>query len=88
MMKNAYEENKEHDLIEEVKCNLCGYQVKKDKFGYVEDHLCINKTWGYGQPSDGETHLFRLCYACYINLLEKFVIPPRIMSGFHEMEQV
>ena len=71
-------------LLTDVKCNLCGKQLKKDDFGYIEDHLSVNKTWGYGQPSDGETHDFDLCYDCYEDLISRFKIPMQLTSLLKE----
>ena len=84
-MRIFLEENEE--LLNEVKCNLCGQQLNKNDFGYIDDHLSINKTWGYGQPCDGETHAFDLCYECYTDLVSRFKIPMRNNSLFIELEK-
>ena len=81
------ERNVTHELVEEVKCNQCGHVMQRDDFGYIEDHLSANKTWGYGSPLDGETHAFDLCHSCYSNLLESFKIPPKVSAGFYELEK-
>ena len=86
-MRIFSEENVTQKLLNEVKCNLCGQQLKKDDFGYIEDHLSVNKTWGYGQPIDGETHSFDLCYDCYTDLVGQFKIPMHLASGFTELEK-
>jgi len=86
-MKVFLERNVAQDLVEDVKCNQCGEQVRKDRFGYIDDHLSVCKTWGYGPPADGETHSFDLCFGCYSELMESFAIPPRILAGFHELDR-
>jgi len=55
-------------------CNVCGASIKKLDRGFFEDHLEVEKTWGYGVPIDGEKHAFDICYACYENLLARFSI--------------
>ena len=76
-----FDESHEH-----VCCNLCGCQVGKNDFGYYEDHLSVIKTWGYGTVADGETHVFDICFDCYNELADRFVIPPRVLTGMHETE--
>ena len=85
-MKVFLERTIAKEALEEVCCNLCGRQVGKNDFGYFEDHLSVAKTWGYGTTADGETHAFDLCFDCYSDLAEKFVIPPRVLDDMHEME--
>jgi len=72
----------------EGRCNLCGQQVNKDDFGYIDDHLSVDKVWGYGTPLDGETHKFDLCYDCYTDLINRFVIKPEVTSVFQGLEMV
>lgn len=74
------------EQVEKVNCNQCGREIGKNVFGYLEDHLSVTKTWGYGTSSDGETQEFELCFDCYSNMTEKFVIPPRCMSSLQEFE--
>jgi len=86
-MKIFLEESVTQQLLSEVRCNLCGHQIKKDDFGYIGDHLSVDKTWGYGQPSDGETHAFDLCYDCYTDLISRFEIPAQVTSVFDGLEK-
>lgn len=62
--------------LDEVQCNLCGRRLKKNDFGYFEDHLSVSKTWGYESPIDGEAHEFDLCIECYSELIGRFKLPP------------
>ena len=87
LMRIFSEENVTKKLLKQVKCNLCGQQLKKDDFGYIEDHLSVNKTWGYGQPVDGETHAFDLCYDCYTDFISRFKIPTKVISAFGKLEE-
>ena len=58
-----------------IHCNKCKREIVVNEFGYLEDHLSVTKTWGYGSPIDGETHSFDLCFECYTDMLDKFEIP-------------
>lgn len=64
----------------DVNCNMCGRPVEKNDFGYFEDHITVAKTWGYGTPIDGETHVFEFCFDCYNELTDRFAIPPRVLA--------
>lgn len=80
-MKVFLERNVPKESLEQVSCNLCGSQVEKNELGYIEDHLSVKKTWGYGTRVDGETHSFDLCFDCYSEMVDKFAIPPKILEG-------
>lgn len=71
---------------DQVSCNMCGCQMRKNDFGYFEDHLSVVKTWGYGTIADGETHSFDFCFNCYTNLVNSFAVPPHVLAGMHEVE--
>ena len=62
--------------MKEICCNQCGRQIEKNEFGYFDDHLSVEKTWGYGTAIDGDTHIFDLCFECYSDLISKFKHPP------------
>ncbi|GHU53280.1 hypothetical protein AGMMS49975_10920 [Clostridia bacterium] len=66
--------------IEKVICNCCGEEIRKDKFGYFDDYISIEKTWGYGSEFDGETHVIDICSHCYGEWLLKFANSP----SFHK----
>lgn len=75
------------EALESVQCNQCGQEIKKNDFGYFEDHLSVTKTWGFGTAIDGETHTFDLCFTCYTGLIGKFKFPPETKSiGIQEAE--
>ena len=80
-MKVFLERTISQEAVQEVSCNLCGCQVGKNDFGYFEDHLSVSKTWGYGTVADGETHTFDLCFECYSDFKDSFVIPARVLDG-------
>ena len=63
------------NFADEIRCNMCGVEIRKNVFGYFEDHLSVAKTWGYGTTADGETHTFDFCFDCYSELTEQFKIP-------------
>ena len=79
-MKTFLEQTTAKEALDEVSCNICGRQVGKNDFGYFEDHISVTKTWGYGTPSDGETHAFDICFDCYSDMEENFVIPAKVMA--------
>ena len=70
----------ETTTVTRVICNFCGEQIRQNDFGYWEEHLSFNKTWGYGSPHDGETHSVDICLSCYQMLVEKMKIPPEKCS--------
>lgn len=65
-------------VTEKVICNCCGTEIKKNEYGYFDDHISIEKKWGYGSEFDGETHSFDICVKCYKRLVEKFKKSPDI----------
>ena len=67
---------KEEDTLHEIVCNICGEKILKNEFGYFEDFLEINKTWGYHSSFDGETHDFDICMQCYKKFLDEMKIKP------------
>ena len=75
-MKNFLEKTVTLQELDQVRCNCCGTQVKKNDLGYIADYLSVNKTWGYDSPIDGETHNFDLCFECYAQIVDRFQIPP------------
>lgn len=62
--------------VESVVCNMCGNEIEKNPFGYIDEHLSVEKTWGYGSPYDGETHEIDICGHCYEKLLGQLKIKP------------
>lgn len=64
--------------IESIICNCCGQEIDKNQFGYFDDHISVEKKWGYGSEFDGETHSFDICKSCYIKLINDFAKHPDI----------
>ena len=60
--------------VQEIFCNVCGTEIKKNSFGYYDQHLSVEKQWGYGSPFDSETHSFDICHDCYESLIKTFKI--------------
>lgn len=61
--------------VTEVKCNMCGRNLKL-KNGYIaEGNMSIDYMWGYFSDKDSETHSFDICQECYDKLVKTFVIP-------------
>jgi len=75
ILKTAEKEIRE-EIVQDIFCNICGEKIQKNKLGYFEDFLGINKTWGYHSPFDGETHDFDICLNCYKEILDKMKIKP------------
>lgn len=60
--------------LKELLCNVCGKPILKNTFGYYDDHISIEKRWGYGSPYDNETHNFEICHDCYDKMIKTFKI--------------
>jgi Fe2+ or Zn2+ uptake regulation protein len=62
--------------VHKVVCNCCGKEIERNQFGYLEEHVSLEKEWGYGSEFDGETHSIDLCQSCYKKLTSNFKIQP------------
>lgn len=62
-------------MIQRVRCNRCGKELKIENEIVTEDYLSVEKEWGYFSEQDGEVHSFDLCESCYHTLIQGFVIP-------------
>lgn len=51
-------------------CNKCGKKIQK-----MEDHLTVEKEWGFFSKKDLEIHRWSLCEECYDWLCQQFHIP-------------
>ena len=78
----------ENNTVASISCNQCGRSIEKNDFGYLEDHLCVTKTWGYGTTADGETHSFDLCFDCCSEMIDGFEIPVEVTAGMYETEAI
>lgn len=61
---------------DEVVCNMCGENILKNKDGYFNDHLHIEKDWGYHSEKDLQFDCFDLCEKCYDKIISEFTIKP------------
>jgi len=57
----------------QVFCNQCGKEVSLT----WDEHLHVNKRWGYGTCYDLTDHEFDLCEECYTKLIQNFKIKVR-----------
>ena len=64
--------------VEAIMCNQCGQDIVRDRFGYFQDYLAIEKGWGYHSPYDGEVHSMDICQDCYKQWVAGFKIPPQV----------
>lgn len=62
--------------MEQVRCNVCGKELKRRKDILLEDALEIKKDWGYFSKKDLLRHTFIVCEDCYDKWIQTFVIPP------------
>lgn len=56
-------------IIDKVFCNKCTREVP-----YLESHLEIDYTFGYGSTQDEKNIKFDLCESCLTKLITKFKI--------------
>jgi len=63
-------------IIHDIFCNVCGKKIHKNKDGYFDDFLSIEKRWGYHSEFDNETHFIDICQACYKVLINNLKIKP------------
>ena len=69
-----YRNDNSNDVIE-IKCNVCGKNLKIENGLIVEGNMSIDYSWGYFSDMDGEVHKFDICQECYKKLSGAFVIP-------------
>lgn len=55
-------------------CNMCGKKIAQKQ----EEHLCIQKEWGYFSEMDQKGYRFRICEHCFENLIGQFKIPAEV----------
>ena len=71
--------------VTEVRCNMCDRAIEKDAFGYLFDHISLEKHWGYHSPYDGEGHKLDICTDCYGSWIRDFRIPPERLEQVMQM---
>ncbi len=59
-----------------VVCNMCGHEIERNEFGYLDEHINIEKQWGFGSHYDGQTHTIDLCKHCYDKFLDMLNVKP------------
>lgn len=71
----------EENLLENVRCNKCGRDMKVENGIIKEGIFSVDYNWGYFSEKDGEVHAFDLCEKCYDKLMEEFNIKPDITDN-------
>ncbi|MBS7302608.1 MAG: hypothetical protein KIG50_00505 [Lachnospiraceae bacterium] len=61
--------------LTEVKCNVCGRNMKLEQGMVKEGCFIADYSWGYFSSRDGMRHQFDVCEECYDNLVKGFSIP-------------
>ena len=67
--------------MKEIICNMCANTIKSNMFGYIDDHLSIEKRWSYGSSYDNEIHSINICEPCYKDLIHSFIVKPTILNN-------
>lgn len=62
--------------LDGIICNACGGKIVQIASSVWEDHLAIEKSWGYGSSYDGEIHRFDICENCYNDWIKTFAAAP------------
>lgn len=69
------------NTVLEVRCNMCGKQLKVEN-GIVKEGIFSSKyQWDYFSEKDGQIYAFDLCEACYDAMIKKFRIMPEIKES-------
>ena len=63
-------------LADRVICNICGHEIPKDRFGYFQDYVHIDKTWGYNSDKDGENVCIDICQDCFDKIISSCKLKP------------
>lgn len=61
--------------LQEVRCNLCGKEMKLEQGYLKEGCFAGEQVFGYFSKKDGFRHSFDLCENCYDKFVETFAIP-------------
>lgn len=64
--------------VKKIVCNFCGETINTNCFGYSDEHISVEKKWGFGSQNDGETHSFEICMPCYEKLKNEMKIQPNV----------
>lgn len=69
-------------------CNMCGNEIGQNQYGYLNDHIKIEKRWEYGAKFDNEVHILNICEVCYCEFLKQLKKSPKIennLQGYHNI---
>lgn len=66
--------------MDNLVCNMCGNLICKNEFGYIKDHLSIEKRWQYGSKFDNEIHNLHICEECYEQFLNNCKHYPQTLN--------
>jgi ribosomal-protein-alanine N-acetyltransferase len=79
-MIKSHKEKKEveNEIVDEIICNCCAKPIKKYDYGVFNDHIHINKAFGYWSNHDTEIHSMDICEDCYEKFIATFKIKPEI----------
>lgn len=67
-------------MCKKLFCNVCGRQLHMENNILLEDAFEAKKQWGYFSKKDATLHSFVICENCYDEMVDKFVIPPEIIT--------
>jgi len=65
------------ETVKDIICNACGAVIGVNEYGVRQEHLSIEKRWGFGSAFDGEIHNIDICMPCYEKWLAGMKIPAR-----------
>lgn len=69
-MRKYIETDLKEMKVDEVICDVCKRKIEKDSFGYIRDHIHIEKTWGYNSDKDGEHIEADICEECFDKIIK------------------
>jgi len=59
-----------NNITDVIICDACGKEIKKNKFGELNDYFHIEKMWGYHSSKDGRNDSFDICEECYDKMIK------------------
>ncbi|MGL5677237.1 MAG: hypothetical protein ACRDDX_12530 [Cellulosilyticaceae bacterium] len=65
----------EKNRQKELRCNVCGQDIKQLPHHHTEDYLFVEKEWNYFSAKDLTKHSFVVCETCYDRWIQSFAIP-------------
>lgn len=61
-------------------CNMCAEDIQYNEYGYLDEHVKIEKRWGYGSTLDNQIHNICICESCYQNIFNSLKIKPKVLN--------